>query len=75
VSFGTRLRCNGTVALVMGDCFRLLTSALYLELMSWRVRKRDRPRNRRFRDGSVEDRGGGTDNIDLTRLVELNKII
>lgn len=55
----------------MGDCFG---SALYLELMSWRVRKWDCPRNRRFRDGSVEDRGGRTDDIDLTRLVELNKI-
>lgn len=58
----------------MADYFRLSTSAVYLELMPWRVRKRDRPRNRRFRDGSVEDRGGRTDDIDLTRLVELNKI-
>ena len=74
VSLGTGLRCTRRCALVMGDRFGLLTSALYLELVFWCVRKGDRPRNRRFRDSSMEDRGGRTDDINLTRLVELNKI-
>lgn len=60
--------------MVGGDRFGLLASTFYLKLMLWRVRKWDRPRNRRFRDGSMEDRGGRSDDIDLTRLVELHKL-